>query len=157
MHTETSFEVVVHARYAEAAVLFSPEGERAWAGKHWDPQYLYNPSPGQDREGAVFTITHRGGLKATWVTARRDLEARHFQYVYFMPEIMVTTIDVRFRPINSGMTQVSVTYARTAVTAEGDEHVKVLTDGDRAAGKEWQAAIEGYLKTAHAGDPVMKR
>jgi hypothetical protein len=29
---ETSFDFVVHASYAEAAPLFGPEGERAWAG-----------------------------------------------------------------------------------------------------------------------------
>ena len=156
MHTETTFDVTVHAGLSETALLFSPEGERAWAGKHWDPQYLHNPSPGpapnQDKEGAVFTITHHGGLKAVWVTAQRDLDARHFEYVYFLPDIMVTTIDVRFRPLDPGTTKVTVTYARTAVTPEGDEHVKAMTEGDESAGKEWQSAIDDYLavrKSSH--------
>ena len=152
MHTETTFDVLVHAPYEETAVLFSPEGERAWAGKHWDPQYLHNPAPGpapnQDKQGAVFTITHRGGLKAVWVTSQRDLQSQHFQYVYFIPGIMAATIDVRFQVIDAGTTRATVTYARTAITPEGDEHVKLMTEGDQAAGKEWQSAIDEYLKTA---------
>lgn len=150
MHTETTFDVVVHAPYPETAVLFSPEGERPWAGKHWDPQFLY-PLPGQDKRGGVFTIRH-GSLNAVWVIAQQDLEARHFQYVYFIADVMVTTIDVRFRVVDSGTTAVTVTYARTAVTPEGDAHVKTMSEGDQTAGKEWQKAIDEYLGSGKAAE-----
>jgi hypothetical protein len=143
MHVETTFDVTVHAPYQETASLFTPEGERGWAGKHWDPQYLH-PAPGRDNEGAVFTINH-GSLKAVWVVAKHDLEARHFQYVYFIAGVMVTTIDVRFRSVVPETTQATVTYARTAVSPEGDEHVKAMSEDDRSAGKEWQPAIDDYL------------
>jgi hypothetical protein len=142
-HAETNFDVTVHAPYAETAVMFGPEGERPWAGKHWDPQFLY-PAPGRDEEGAVFTIQH-GPLKAVWVTARHDLEARHFQYVYFLPDLLVTTIDVRFEPVDGKTTRVHVTYVRTAVSTEGDAHVAEMSEGDRKAGKDWQKAIDAYL------------
>jgi len=33
LHLSTSFDLLVHAPYAETAPLFGPEGERAWAGK----------------------------------------------------------------------------------------------------------------------------
>src|ERR1700757_3979472 len=92
LRTQTAFEIVVHLPYAEAAPLFGPEGERPWAGKHWDPQFLY-PQPARDEQGAVFTIQH-GPVDAVWVNTLFDLEAQHFQYVYFIPEVMVTTIDV---------------------------------------------------------------
>ncbi len=145
MHTETTFDVSVHAPYPETAKLFSPEGERAWAGKHWDPQFVH-PVPASDKQGAVFTISH-GAMNAVWVIAQHDLEARHFQYVYFIADLMVTTIDVRFRVVDSDTTAVTVTYARTAVTPEGDAHVKTMSEGDRTAGKEWQQAIDAYLKS----------
>jgi hypothetical protein len=143
MHTETTFDVMVNAPLAETAVLFSPEGERAWAGKHWDPQFLY-PLPARDQQGAVFTINH-GPVKAVWVVAQRNLEARHFQYVYVISDLMVATIDVHFQVIDPATTKATVTYARTAITPEGDEHVKAMTEGDQTAGKEWQAAIDTYL------------
>ena len=40
LHTQTAFDIVVHLPYAEAAPLFGPEGERLWAGKQWNPQFL---------------------------------------------------------------------------------------------------------------------
>ena len=145
MHTETAFSLVMHLPYAEAAPLFGPEGERAWAGKHWDPQFVY-PKPAHDIEGAVFTIKH-GAFSAVWVNTVFDVEAQHFQYVYFIPELMVTTINVRFKPLNETTTQVNVVYARTAVTPNGNEHVSAMTEGDKSAGKDWQQAIDSYLAT----------
>ena len=142
-HTETSFDLVVHAPYVETAALFGPEGERVWAGKHWDPQFVY-PQPGRDEQGAVFTVAH-GPLQAVWVIARHDVEARQFQYVYVLGGLMVCTIDVRFTPVDAGSTGVHVTYARTAVNPEGDAHVAAMTEGDRGAGREWQTAIDQYL------------
>ena len=145
LHTVTDFELLVHASYAETAPLFGPEGERPWAGAEWDPQFVH-PVPGRDEEGAVFTI-RRGERKAVWVIARHDVEARHFQYVYFIAELLVTTIDVRFTPVDVGATKVHVTYARTAVTPEGDAHVAAMGEADKSAGPEWQAAIDSYLAT----------
>lgn len=142
-HVETTFDVLVQAPYAEAAKLFGPEGERVWAGKHWDPQFIF-PAPGHDEQGAVFTIQH-GALQAVWVIARHDLEARHFQYVYFIPDVMVCTIDVRFAGMDAETTKVHVTYVRTAVSEPGDEHVASMAEEDRRAGTEWQSAIDRYL------------
>jgi hypothetical protein len=144
-HVETSFDVVVHAPYAEAAALFGPEGERAWAGKHWDPQFMF-PEAARDEQGAVFTIQH-GPLQAVWVIAEHNVEARHFQYVYFLDGLMVCTIDVRFTPVDAATTKVHVTYARTSVSADGDQHVAAMSEGDRRAGVEWQASIDRYLAT----------
>lgn len=144
-HAETSFDVVVHAPYAEAAALFGPEGERAWAGKHWDPRFLFL-QPGKDAQGAVFTIQHGPG-QAVWVVTQHDLEAKHFQYVYFLESLMVCTIDVHFAIVDANTTSVHVTYARTSISTIGDEAVAGMSNGDKRAGAEWQAAIDGYLAT----------
>lgn len=143
MHVSTSFDFVVHAPYAVAAPLFGPEGERAWAGKHWDPAFVH-PLPAKDMEGAVFTIAH-GPLSAVWVNTLFDIEGRHFQYVYFLPGLMVTAIDVRFKPVDANSTAVNVTYARTAITPQGNEHVEAMSEGDKTAGKDWEQSIEEYL------------
>lgn len=152
LRTSTSFNLVVHAPYAKAAPLFGPEGERLWAGKHWNPEVLY-PQPAADEEGMVFTIQH-GPVKAVWINTLFDVNARHFQYVYIIPEIMVTVIDVRFKIVSAETTGVHVVYMRTALTPEGNEHVNTMTEGDKTAGKEWEEAIAQYL--AHektAGHP----
>ena len=153
LRTTTSFDLVVHAPYAKAAPLFGPEGERLWAGEHWNPDVLY-PQPAADEEGMVFTIQH-GPAKAVWINTLFDVDARHFQYVYVIPEIMTTAIDVRFKIISAEQTGVHVVYTRTALTPGGNEHVTTMTEGDRTAGKEWEEAIAQHLsheKTgAHSG------
>jgi hypothetical protein len=143
LHTSTSFDLVVHAPYEQAAPLFGPNGERAWAGKHWNPEFIH-PLPAADVQGAVFTIQH-GPFKAVWVNTAFDTEARHFQYVYFLPDIMVTTIDVRFKPMPADSTDVHVVYTRTAITAAGNEHVAKMTEDDKSSGSEWQKALDDYL------------
>jgi len=145
LHTQTAFDIVVHLPYAEAAPLFGPEGERLWAGKQWNPQFLY-PQPARDEQGAVFTI-HHGSVTAVWVNTLFDLESRHFQYAYFIPDIMVTTIDARFAPNNSTTTQVHITYTRTALTPDGNNHVTAITAIDKNASDDWQSAIDTYLAT----------
>jgi hypothetical protein len=143
LRVRTAFDLVVDASYAETAPLFGPEGERVWAGKHWDPQFVH-PQPARDEQGAVFTVQH-GPLSAVWVMTMFDLEARHFQYVYFMANLMVTTIDVRFKPAGDDRTQVNVVYTRTALTPEGNEHVRAMSEGDKKAGTDWQKSIDAYL------------
>ena len=143
LRTQMAFDIVVALPYAEAAPLFGPEGERPWAGKHWDPQFLY-PQPAHDEQGAVFTIRH-GSVTAVWVNTLFDLEAHHFQYAYFIPDIMVTTIDVRFTPTNPASTGVHVVYTRTALTPEGNDHVSAFTATDKTAAQDWQKAIDAFL------------
>jgi len=148
LRTRTSFDLVVDASYAVTAPLFGPEGERAWAGKDWDPQFVY-PQPAKDEEGAVFTVRH-GAMSAAWVNTLFDVEGRHFQYVYFIPDVMVTVIDVRFKPEGAEATAVNVVYTRTALTLEGNEHVAAMTEGDKKAGKEWQQAIDEFMEQSKA-------
>ena len=143
MHVSTSFDLMVHASFSKTAPLFGPEGERPWAGKHWNPEFVH-PQPAADVEGAVFTVQH-GPYKSVWVNTMFDLDARHFQYVYFIPDVMVTVIDVRFKPSSADLTEVNVVYTRTALTPEGNEHVTAMSEDDKTAGKDWQNAIDRYL------------
>jgi hypothetical protein len=143
LRTQTAFDLSVNLSYSEAAPLFGPEGERTWAGKHWDPHFLYPQTP-HDEQGAVFTIQH-GPFNVTWVNTLFDLEARHFQYAYFIPDIMVTTIDVRFKPTDANTTQVHVLYTRTALTADGNQHVTTITTSDQSAAHDWQQALDAYV------------
>ena len=143
MHVSTSIHLVVHAPYAETAPLFGPEGERAWVGPHWDPQFIY-PQPARDVEGAVFTVRH-GSVTGVWTNTLFDVDARHFQYVCFLPDLMVTTIDVRFKPMDSNTTAVNLVFTRTAITTEGNDAVKALSERDRNAEKDFAHSIDKYL------------
>jgi hypothetical protein len=73
-HVTNSFAFTVNASLREAAPLFGPEGERAWAGDDWNPQFVF-PVPARDVEGAVLTLRH-GEQTAVWVNTVFDLRGR---------------------------------------------------------------------------------
>ncbi len=81
-----------------------------------------------------------------WVNTIFDIKARHFQYVYFIPEALVTTIDVNFVPIDALNTKVNVVYTRTALNADANEHVRALGESDSKSGEQWQKAINDYIE-----------
>jgi hypothetical protein len=146
-HVRTEFEFTVHAPYKVAAPLFGPDGERAWASDNWNPHFLY-PQPAQDIEGAVFTVS-RGAHSSTWVNTAFDLNQGHIQYVYFIPETLVTRIDIHLSQPDVANTKVQVAYERTALNAAANEHIRKAGDGDRNSGAEWSADIERCLAKRH--------
>jgi len=144
----TTFKLVVPVSYAETAPLFGPEGERVWVGEHWNPQFIY-PKPARDEKGAVFTV-RRGKYNEIWVNTLFDVKGRHFHYVYFMADLMLTTIDLKFVPVDQSNTQVDVVFTRTALTLEGNEQVKELSGIDQKADVVWRKKIDNYLVNRHA-------
>ena len=142
-HVSNTFHLVVRAPVSRAASLFGPEGERCWAGPHWNPEFVY-PQPGKDVLGAVFTIPH-GPHRAVWVNTVFDTTGGRMQYVSFLPDTMVFTVDVRLTAIDPARTSVEVTYARTALDAAVNDEVEAMGLRDRDSGPEWQESIEKCL------------
>lgn len=147
-HLSASFSFTVNAPVPEAAPLFGPEGERAWAGDDWDPHFLF-PAPARDVEGAVFTVRH-GEHTAVWVNTVFDLAAGRMQYVYLLGDLLATTIDVRLRSIDAQHTEVDVTYTRTALIPEANNHVAQMSRHDAKQGPEWERSINTYLQNRNA-------
>jgi hypothetical protein len=144
-YVRNSFQFVVKAPLSRAAPLFGPEGERCWAGQHWNPEFLY-PQPAKDVQGAVFTVQH-GPHKSVWVNTLFDPEGGRMQYVSFIADTLVSTVDVRLTVLDPLSTSVEVTYARTALDAAANDHVQAMGRSDRENGPEWQQSIEKCLAT----------
>jgi hypothetical protein len=68
------------------------------------------------------------------------------QYVYVLTDLLATTIDVRLHPIDPTHTRTDVTYVRTALRPEANEHVLHMGKHDGEQGPEWEAAINAYLQ-----------
>jgi hypothetical protein len=143
-HVRTEFELIVRAAYSVAFPLFGPVGERSWAGADWDPQFVY-PSPAADIQGTVFTVKH-GAHQAVWVNTVFDVEGHHIQYAYFICDVMVTTIDLIFLPLDSADTKVTVVYERTALSVAANERVQQFGAADRERGADWEKATNAYLQ-----------
>jgi len=142
-HDCNSFQFVIRAPLHRAAPLFGPEGERRWAGQHWNPKFLY-PQPGKDVQGAVFTV-QRGSHTSLWVNTLFDAEGGRMQYVSFVPGTLVSTVDVQLTALDTFSTGVEVTYARTALDVEANDEVQTMGRSDRESGPHWQQAIESCL------------
>src|SRR5205085_8966476 len=99
---------------AEAVPLFTPEGERRWAGPSWDPEY---PIPGaaavDAAPGTVFTTDGDHG-RATWIVLEHRSDG--LRYARVVAEHIAGTIDVACGETASpGETEVTVVYDVTSL------------------------------------------
>ena len=141
---ENSFEFAMQAPLKTVAPLFGAWEERRWAGRHWDPQFVY-PQPARDVSGEVFTVSHRH-TSAVWVNTALDLEGGHIQYVYVIPGAQTAVIDIHLRQTGPSTTMANVVYRRTSLDPSFNDHVTEMGNHDRSSGKEWETAINDYLK-----------
>ncbi len=142
-HVDNTFQFVVDSPLTRLAPLFGPLGERNWAGQHWNPEFIY-PQPAKDVQGAIFTVRH-GPHTVVWVNTVLDLAAGKMQYVYLIPDTLVTTVDVKLTPAGKSTTKVEVTYRRTALNASANDDVRAMGGQDRDNGPNWRRDIEAYL------------
>lgn len=143
VHVSNTFHFDVSAPIGRVAPLFGPEAERGWAGKHWNPEFLY-PQPAKDVQGAVFQVQH-GQHTSVWVNTLFDLPGGRMQYVSFIDGVLVTTVDVTVTPTDTSHTAVEVTYVRTALQPAANDDVRALGNSDRNSGPEWQKGVEKCL------------
>lgn len=142
VHTEEKFSFTAKAPMDRVAPLFGADKERVWA-PNWNPTFLHPSSP-TDELGMVFTVAH-DHRKAAWVNTQFDLQSGHIQYVYTVPDALITVITLQLTP-QGNQTRVDVEYDRTALSAEVDLHVQHMAEADRTSGPEWEKQVNGYLE-----------
>jgi hypothetical protein len=142
LHTREEFSFAANAPFDAAWPLFGADQERVWA-PGWDPVFLWPPEKPFDREGMVFKIGF-GERTAIWVNTAFDRAARRVQYVYVIPEIMVTVITLKLLPVRDSTT-VKVVYERTALAEAANDIVREMAVRDRIAGEEWSGQINRHL------------
>ncbi len=142
LHTREQFSLLAPAPFDAAWPLFGADGERAWA-PGWEPVFLWPPQMPFDREGMVFKVAGGAG-NAVWVNTAFDRAAKRIQYVYVIPDVVVTVITLKFTA-EGHATVIDVIYERTALTDAANDAVRDLAAGDRAAGTEWSRQIERHL------------
>lgn len=141
-HTEERFVFTAHAPMEQVAPLFGADKERLWSPK-WDPQFIH-PLPAADKRGMVFAVAH-GHLHSAWVNTQLDLENGRIQYVYMIPDALVTVITLTLKPMGN-QTRVEVEYDRTSLAPEADARVHQMAKQDREAGPDWERQINQYLE-----------
>jgi hypothetical protein len=124
--------------------LFTPEGERAWAGPDgWNPQY-----PDLQRTqgvGTVFTTKH-GPHQTTWVMV--DQTSRRVRYARFAPGISAGTVEVLAVSDTDEVTQLQVTYDLTALAPDEAERLQAFAAAFESEIAEWGTKIARSLRRA---------
>lgn len=140
-HKETKFEFSARGTMEQVAPLMGANRERVWA-PGWDPHFLF-PKPALDQRGMVFMVAH-GPYQVPWVNTEFDVSSGRVQYVYVIPDTLVTVITIRMTP-QGDKTDVAVEYDRTALSSQANDHVQRLAENDAKSGPEWEAQINGWL------------
>jgi len=140
-HTEAKFEFVANGPLEMVAPLMGADRERVWA-PGWNPHFI-SPTPAVDQQGMVFTVAH-GPYQVPWVNTEFDVQAGRVQYVYVIPDTLLTLITIRMTP-QADRTHVVVEYDRTALKAQANDHVQQLAEHDRKSGPEWEGQINAWL------------
>jgi hypothetical protein len=143
-HVSNTFHLRVAAPLHRTAQLFGAEGERCWAGEHWNPEFVF-PQPARDVQGAVFTVQH-GAHREVWVNTVFDPAGGRMQYVAVIPDKLVSIVDVRLTAVEPLQTSVEVKYDRTALDVALNEEVEAMGMKDRESGPEWEQAIVKCLR-----------
>jgi hypothetical protein len=144
-HTRRTFEFNVQLPMDAAGPLFGAYMERRWA-PDWKPTFLW-PAIANDQQGMVFTVAH-GSQTVVWIAPSYDIATGVFQYVYVIPDVMVTLITLKLLP-QGRATRVAVEYERTALNPAAANIVSKMADQDSTSGPEWEKQISEYLATAH--------
>jgi hypothetical protein len=153
VHTHEEFEFLVGAPIDVAWPLFGADREREWA-PGWQPEFVW-PATAADQPGMVFKIAH-GDTTAVWVNTSLDRTANRAQYVYFIPDVVVTVITLELTELGSS-TRVGVSYERTALTENAGELVRQMAARDQVAGPEWCGQINRLLARRYeSASPILR-
>ena len=129
---------------AEAVPLFTPEGERRWAGASWDPVYPIPDAVRDDSEpGTVFTTESAGG-PATWIVVERRDDC--LRYARIVPERIAGTISVVCSVASPEETRVTVRYDVTSLGPDGVPFVEELQAGYDVFLADWRRELLASLE-----------
>jgi hypothetical protein len=140
-HFTGSSDITVALPPPDAMTLFTPEGERSWAGKDgWNPRY---PVPSRTvGAGAVFTTQHQGRL-TIWVIV--DQQPDRIRYARVTPHGLAGTVEVRALSGSRAATTVHVTYDLTALTDAAADELAGFAAGYHAEIDTWASDIAESL------------
>jgi hypothetical protein len=134
-HIERTSGFTLELPRDRAFEFFTPEGERAWA-PGWDPRYLH-PADGRPAAGMVFATGH-GGEETLWMMLRFEPAEGRVEYLRVTPGSRMGSVRVHCAALGEARTRVTVTYALTALTPEGNATLRAL---DAAA---YEAFIDSW-------------
>ncbi len=130
---------------AEAFVLFTARGERAWV-EGWEPRFPTD-APDDTVPGTVFT-TDVGGHETTWLVTE-SAPPHRIRYARLSAPDTAALVTVQIEAVPAG-SRVRVDYDATALRPEADDALRELAaHGEEDVGA-WEVLIRRHLDLARA-------
>jgi len=126
--------------------LLCPVREAGWV-PGWKYRMICSRS-GVAEVGCVFATPNDDGSETTWVVTEYDPEKFCIGFVWLNPGLVTAQIRIRLERATEGRTRARIRYTYTALSAEGNKEVERYDEawfGEKM--REWEAAINHYLKT----------
>ena len=134
--------VAVPLPVSEAIKLFTPEGERLWAGySGWAPTY---PDPARtEGSGTVFETSH-GQRHTTWVMTSQTPD--QVSYARVSSSGTAGTVEVRVIRSDADTTTMEVSYDLTALTDSAVQEISLFAANYEREMAEWATHIHAALE-----------
>lgn len=129
---------------ADAFMLFTPSGERAWA-EGWDPTFP-SPSPDECAPGTVFQTDH-AGRQAIWMVVHAE-PGRVIGYSMTTPGDRAGQVTVRCLSSAAGTTA-TVCYDMTALTPAANAELDRFAASFARFLGHWERSIAHALDRRH--------
>ena len=143
-HRQQNFILHLNGSMSEVAPMFGPVREAEWA-PDWNPKFVH-PSIASQAEGAVFTTNTHGGPERIWIMTVYDEKEGRIEYVVVTPGVTANEIKIRISSQRNDRSQATVSYRKTALSAEGRTEVEKLDAAwSEQQRNHWETAINGVL------------
>ena len=120
--------------------LFTPTGEKAWAGEAWDPRRV-DGATAPDNEGMVF---HNGVSQPLWIVSRYAPAERVVEYV-IVTDSVLTRLHCGVVAVAPQESKATVTYTWTALSPSGNEYVEKHAAHFDAIVADWEKSMNRVL------------
>jgi hypothetical protein len=114
------------APIAKLFPLFTPEGEKKWV-PGWDYENVMG-TPELSEDYVFLTRKHdHGSSNAIWIVKRYDPASHFVQYYKIEPETKIGVVSVTCVEMETGKTEVRVTYQYIPLSKDGETFVSEFT------------------------------
>lgn len=140
-----NYTQTIHAEPGTVFLLLCPVREMEWLAD-WKCRVIHAPS-GLAETNGVYASLHPGEDDTVWMITQRDERLHIIEFVYFIPGMRVTRLNIAVHPAADKCSRVEITYVYTGISEEGNREIGEHGADDKFARqmKHWEASMNHFL------------